>query len=281
MIWISKKLRFLRVQEEQKPRSDAGFFCIHHGVMACWNSIRGWVMDYKKHPIVIGAAAAISTFGICVTLFFTVILPTWTKELENTVVDQKQQISEFREQIADKDSQIARLEKSADVQTTEPVSANSNSLEANQDITVSSIFSKTDLYPTSYAQVRIGDSIAAIESRYDKNAITQNIDPWVSVKLDDPLFSDVTYYKIYCTYRDIRIDHILFAYKNSRARDAITNKIIKIFGSKSLLAASDATIGSMRLKTPVVARVYAELEEDVGYVIWPMDGSDLCQRAHK
>jgi len=238
-------------------------------------------MDYKKHPIVIGAAAAISTFGICATLFFTVILPTWTKELDNTVVEQQHQISTLHEEIADKDSQIAKLGKSTDIKTTEPISANSNSLEANQDITVSKIISKSDLYPTSYGQVRVGDSIATIESRYDKNVITQNIDPWVSVKLDDPLFSDVTYYKIYCSYKDIRIDHILFAYKNLRARDAISNKVTKVFGSKSLLAASDASIGPMHLKTPVVARVYATLEEDTGYVIWPMDGWNLCQRAYK
>jgi hypothetical protein len=213
-------------------------------------------------------------------------MPIWTKELDNTIDEQKRQIASLqssangKREIAGEPVQQEITDDSKDTQIARLTKENQDLTQLVASISLDKLFSKDDLYPITFRNVHVGDSIDLVTSKYDKASIGSDNKLWDMVDVKDKLFGTISYYKIHCnpSKKDIRVSHILFIPNHDADIQIVINKLTEIFGSKALKSTTDPEDGSKHLITPIVNGMYGEVDLSTsGYVIWPGDQSKLCK----
>lgn len=219
-------------------------------------------IKFHEHPLTIAAAAVVSTL----TLAITVILPMWTKELENTVSSQSQSIAALTNQVngltaSNQDLENKNLKLGEEVKS-----------DRNKDM-----FDVNDIYPLGFRSVKIGESISVVKSVYPNFPAQNENKLWISVPLENSIFNQVTFYKIACNPpKDIRIDHIFFILQDSHDAGVLKDRVIGTYGDKFLHAEVDQETSEHYLETSNVHGAKARLFTD-GLVLIPTDSDTVCK----
>lgn len=129
-------------------------------------------MSWKDHPVIVAAVSAAATVAFCVTT----LLPIWTKVQENRVENLAVELDSLKKNLDIANADADRYRKQ------------------NIALTTDTLFIPSDLYPRGFRDIRIGDPIEKVLSKY-KNVKKESRNNWYSAKIDDSAFFDrATYY---------------------------------------------------------------------------------------
>src|SRR5260370_31136210 len=112
-------------------------------------------MSWKDHPLAVAAGTAAATTA----LFFTAIIPTWTKLKDNEIATLKTEPARLKSERDDLSGQLRRME--------------SENLKLRGDLdrlSSDSLFSLDDVYPRGFRSVRIGDRLDLLAKVYGSEA---------------------------------------------------------------------------------------------------------------
>ncbi len=194
-------------------------------------------MSWQNHPWVVALGAGGATAIFCITLFMTVVVPTWTKSEDNRIVDLERNLSDIR---GDRDSKIEAIKKlNETVQKQDSINKQLSNELLNSELTP--MFPDSDPYPKTLRKIRIGDSVAQVLTEFGAAAKDGKKGGWVSVDLRNSPFSSLAYYKD----SNDKIDSILFLTKDLSYENKIDfneiarNQLIESFGKPDATADED------------------------------------------
>jgi hypothetical protein len=181
--------------------------------------------DWKSHPVVVATIAAVSAIGVSILIFKEIVIPTQTASLQN-------EIASLRKQLDLPDGEAAGIRTlRKQVETLE------NSLkQAKADVAIaqlSNLFAIGNPYPIGLGQIKIGDSIEAIEKTYPATSIDRK-SAWWSVKGQHAVFDDVTY-NFDRNAKDKRVSYILFFMNFDAPVELLKTKLVEALGQPSAI----------------------------------------------
>ena len=192
------------------------------------------VPSWKDHPwaIAIGAGGATALF--CVTLFMSVVLPTWTKREENRIVELEKELQTSRAERDKKAEELLRLEGELEKTKTEKGRISSEVLEMQ----LAPLFLNGSPYPRGFDHLKIGDPIDLVQAEFSPEVDDQEF--WLSVKPQNSIFRSIAYYKYGEAPRQ-KIGHILFQFDSLREdgaslQSAIEQQLVASFGQPQKVA---------------------------------------------
>ncbi|WP_117182480.1 hypothetical protein [Pseudomonas amygdali] len=164
-------------------------------------------MNWKDHPIVVAAIATGSSIAFCVTF----IVPIYEKNNLNKISELEKADTALNEKLVKATEELLQ-EKNKNEDTRKKLSneikeKSTKILELQEE----DRFNSETPFPKGFRSVQLLDNVNNIEAAYKDNKISKT-KLWISVDIDDNLFSSVTYYPI--TFGDSkRISHVLFHFK--------------------------------------------------------------------
>jgi hypothetical protein len=171
--------------------NESGILQLWSDSMSTENS--GW-LRIKDHPVVIVIGFCAATAAATATIYEKIVLPYHVKVQEVEITELKRQLASEPEKVdllKRKDSQLA--EKDSELS-----SLRAEMLQLRQRVVLlasENMFSKEDPYPKAFRLVRIGDLFSKLEDVYPGKVIKRDPDDtYASVKVDDKIFGEVTYY---------------------------------------------------------------------------------------
>lgn len=177
--------------------------------------------DIRNHPIAIAGTVAIAVFGVMVTYFTQVAIPTQTAQLQNEIAALKKQLNIPDEQTAKAlTRQVSNLEAELKI-------ANRKVAE----LQLTNLFALGNPYPIGLGQIKIGDSFESISKLYPESAIDRK-GGWWSVKGQHKAFSQVTYY-LDRNAKEKRVTHILFHFDLDSPPGVLQAKLVEALGQPS------------------------------------------------
>ena len=195
---------------------------------------------WKDHPWVVALGTGAATIIFCVTVFMTVVVPTYTKQAENKIDELQRQVavlSKDRDERAEviKNLTSKAIEKPAEsARRTEDVHPESST--QLEDPNLVALFTDGDPYPRPLRKIRIGDSIERVASEFGSGVTAEA--NWYSVDLTTTPFSGVTYYED----SKKKVDSILFLTRGLSDQDKktsnamIRSQLVEAFGQPDAIA---------------------------------------------
>jgi hypothetical protein len=184
-----------------------------------------WV-DYKAHPIFVGAAAVVAT----AVFFLQIVLPIMTARVNNQAADLETKVEQLKSQQTTFDGRASETKQallSAKHDVLVARQERDQALEKLKALQLKDSFSGDDIYPAGWRKVRIGDTQALLEDSFP-NVEKKSRSFWSVIDDTQPLFTDATYYfDLLDKTKNQQITHILmfFARDSGQATTATAHNV--------------------------------------------------------
>lgn len=222
-------------------------------------------MGLTDNPLVAAATSAAATFAFCVTI----VVPTWTKSLENDLAEANKELSDERRNQKEVDEKLASIS-----QVTKPLNDKIASLQNNLSLLEKKLsqtnieleilrsekmFTADDLYPAGHRKVKIGRPSKDITSAYPVEAMERNRDLWITVQLDGPVFDSATYHIEQCGKTEL-VTRASFHLKKPNEWPVIAAKAEATYG-ENFWTLYENKYGDRELRSQIVKGSVAELDQ--------------------
>jgi hypothetical protein len=182
-------------------------------------------VNWKDHPLAVGAICVAATIGLSVLVVNEIILPTYKERLVNQLAE----LPEVRKAKSQADAHIINLEKEIEILKIDLLAARNTNL-----------FSIDNPYPTGLRTIKIGDSITELSKYFSDSKIDKEESYW-SITLENSPITHVTYY--FGRKSNPNIIHMIGIYFNNftdkRSRDLLKNLLIEALGAPNSTTKSD------------------------------------------
>lgn len=222
-------------------------------------------MAWTDNALVAAATSAAATSAFCMTM----VVPIWTKSIENNLATAQEDLEEERRKQKEIDEKLASIEsvtkplkdKIASLQS--DLAANERKLvAANLELELlrtDKMFAEDDLYPAGFRSVRVGNPSKLIFSAYPEQKIERNRDIWITVELRGPVFDSATFHVRTCEATEV-ITRASFHLKTPKEWPLIAAKAEATFG-ENFWTLYENKFGDRELRSRVVKGVVAELDQ--------------------
>lgn len=210
-------------------------------------------LDWKQHPLYVAAAASAATLVICLGVVKEIVLPTYSKGLENDVIELKRlkaqepltiaalnekharEISAIRDANKVEIDKATKQKQSAELQSSRETQVR-NKLESElSKIGLKDLFQDKNPYPLMYQRVKLKDPFSSIREKYSDLKVSYvDAEKNITFRLNHKIFSELSFHAGKKSNNDAdAVGNIVFTPTNQIVAQELSETLKTVLGKPS------------------------------------------------
>lgn len=179
-----------------------------------------------------------------ITVFSAVVIPIWTKHLENRIEDLDAQLKIENVKNFDFRKRVVELEEHLHIANEE----RDDFARENEYIKLGNLFLGDNILPVGYRQIRIGDSQNKLETSLADKIVERNDFGFV-IEINNSLIDEILY-----RFHDGKVSMIRFRFRSDNYQEYILSSLFDSFGVELVkkwihIQTLLATTGKLKIST--------------------------------